>query len=1027
MRQATIVIAAAIITAFLSHSAHAIPAKPGPHMFTQPDGSTFVGRLIGDEHYSFGETPDGMTIVRNSTGWWTYARQDQGLLAPTSFIAGRDECPFAPHLRPSAEAVARLSENREKMINVSAEIRDQWAKQTLYGPGGTKERPSKAASGRQYVNVILGDFSDSTFAWYANRQRLGSNPYGPFPFGAGAADDSAAQVRRFNFLAIGDSTSPFSPDSSAVGSMSNYYFDFTYRKMWWYGAVTFCKSGRSRSASVSGQAPSSNYYNGVLSAADPLIDYDQDNNGVADNLMIVHPGPGQEESADAGDIWSMSMTGSFGSYDGVSITKMIFVPQNAQLGVFCHEMFHQVGGPDLYDYGYSGTPWGEWSLMDNGSWNGSPGGSQPSFPGGHLTYDINGYIHTGIDGWLTQTDSISSARLGDGRYTIAALDSAGEARRGNATSGVRLWRVRNNNFRDSGQVWFVELRRRTPPYESGLSEDGLIITHIDTRMPGASRFNDGPPGRRAYYTWVENPGFDPNPLYAAGDSNLPRSPSNACYSADDYSPGGYLENRIDSTSVPNSWINRCYAATPARTGPWITDVSREGPTMTFNVLRTGSAATAPLVSFQTATVLDPLGGGGANNNNGLLDPWETDSIRLTFLNGGASVTAGAACSLFVLRGQQYVAVNDPGWQTVGGGAIAANAQGQSGPFVVTVDRNTPRFTDILFGVKFTSAAPACTDTSDFTLRISPFNIERTYDFSQLYIGGSDYRYRLKPCDLAVWRDTLYVANANLDVATWQTRIHKVRRNAASPVAAADTARSINNKGGTNTATMYLGGIDVDNGGNLWYSIQDSCYNTTRAAPTSTVNAKFRLPNVNWGGTPMKRIRGVALGPGVVDTVGADPMPGDSLWGFFQNYFDAAASGSGAESLYVVRKGPANGTATIAFRYGFADSAWGAQSYPGNGYSWWNGRALEYDGSNLWTSSVWRNLLIKRDARTARITMVMPGPSTFGSYGTYGVAHEATDENGVPYAPSGTAAYQPYKRGTRHYLYCASMDEGKIYK
>ncbi|MCU0606542.1 MAG: hypothetical protein MUF78_03785, partial [Candidatus Edwardsbacteria bacterium] len=104
-----------------------------------------------------------MTIVRNSTGWWTYARQEQGLLAATSFVVGRDESPYAAHLRPSAEAVAKLPENAGKMINVSAEIRDQWARQTLYGPGGTKEHPAKAASGRQYVNVILGDFSDSTF------------------------------------------------------------------------------------------------------------------------------------------------------------------------------------------------------------------------------------------------------------------------------------------------------------------------------------------------------------------------------------------------------------------------------------------------------------------------------------------------------------------------------------------------------------------------------------------------------------------------------------------------------------------------------------------------------------------------------------------------------------------------------------------------------------------------------------------------------------------------------------------------
>ncbi|MCU0607843.1 MAG: T9SS type A sorting domain-containing protein, partial [Candidatus Edwardsbacteria bacterium] len=404
-----------------------------------------------------------------------------------------------------------------------------------------------------------------------------------------------------------------------------------------------------------------------------------------------------------------------------------------------------------------------------------------------------------------------------------------------------------------------------------------------------------------------------------------------------------------------------------------------------------------------------------------------------FLNGGAAITAGAQCSLYALSGTQYVTILNPGWQTVGGGSIATNTQGQSGPFVVSVSQGTPRFTDILFGVTFRSATPSYTDTSNFTLRISPFNIERTYDFSQLYVGGSDYRYRLKPSDLAVWHDTLYVANANLDVATVQNRIHKVRRNASSPVVGADTARSINNMGTVNSTGRYLGGIDADSSGNLWYSIADSIYSINRVAPSPTINSRFKSPNVAWAptGSAMKRVRGVGMGPSVVDTVGPDPLPGDSLWAYWQQYNTdgTGASVAGAtlqESLYVIQRGPANGTSTVRYRFGLADSAWGAQNN-GAGYSWWNGRAMEYDGSNLWTSSVWQNLLIRRDARNGHITMMLPGPSMFGSYGTYGIAHEATDAAGTPYAPSGTVSYRPYQRGTRHYLYCASMDEGKIYK
>ncbi|MCU0606541.1 MAG: hypothetical protein MUF78_03780 [Candidatus Edwardsbacteria bacterium] len=49
-----LVLSLAVVGLICTAAAFAIPAKPGPRTFEQPDGSTFVGRLIGDEHYSSG-------------------------------------------------------------------------------------------------------------------------------------------------------------------------------------------------------------------------------------------------------------------------------------------------------------------------------------------------------------------------------------------------------------------------------------------------------------------------------------------------------------------------------------------------------------------------------------------------------------------------------------------------------------------------------------------------------------------------------------------------------------------------------------------------------------------------------------------------------------------------------------------------------------------------------------------------------------------------------------------------------------
>jgi M6 family metalloprotease-like protein len=1015
-----------ILVALLTfHHLLAVPANPDPRMLQQPDGTTFTAVLKGDEHFGFAVTEDGFSVVCDpATGWWSYAQKVGGLLVSSQYRPGRDGCPYSKNLRPDAAAVAALPENKHKMINVLPETRQRWSWDALYGYGRTPSNPAKAPTGAKYVNILLGDFTDSTFSMFAAKP---THPWNPFP---------PNLYRRMLFLALGDrdSAKPVIHDSTTIGSMSNYFWEMTYNKCYFAaiggsqirGVDTVRSSGRTWS---NANNSTTTYISSCVSAADNYVNFADPGGGQA-GLIIIHPGPGEEESGRTGDIWSASYSGlSISTNDGVTITKAIVCPQNSQLGVFCHEMFHQLGGPDLYDYGYSSNPWGVWSLMDAGSYNSTNiSGDAPAFPGGHLQYDIDGNLTNGIDGWLNAavyTDSISSARNGDGRYQIAALDSCGEAGLGNITSGRRLWRIRNNNFRDSAQVFFVENRRRTPPYEIGLPEEGLVITHIDTRM-NSTRLNNGPPTTRYFYSWVESPGFDPNISYNSGvsaDTFYQRPLDHAAYSSNDWNPAGYYENRIDSLSIPSCRTNRDNAY-----GPWIFDISPEGPVMNFSIARTGIASSSPLVGFKAATVLDPKAASAANNGNGILDPWETDSIKVTFYNAGAAISSGAQCSLYVIQGYQYINLT-PGWKTIGNGAFASNSEAQSQPFVVQVAKDIPRFYDVIFGLKITGASPAYTDTSSFTLRVSGLNVVFTYNFQDIRVGGTTYPYRIKPLSLAVYRDTLFVANGNLDVSTWQTRIYKVKKiTSNNPLQGSDTIASMNNKGATNVTNMYIGGIDVDNTGNLWYSIQDSCYQTTRNHPSPTVQRKFLMPNVSWAGSPMKRIRGVALGPAVVDTVGPDPVAGDSLWSYWQQY-NTNASGTpvaGAmlqESLYVIQK-VGSGSSSVRYRYSLrADSLWGGVS---DG-SWWNGRALEYDGSSVWTSSVYKNILIRRNASDARIIYTLPGPSGFGNYGTYGLAHEATDSLGNPYAPVGASSYVPGARGTKHYLYCAAMDEGKIYK
>lgn len=119
-----------------------------------------------------------------------------------------------------------------------------------------------------------------------------------------------------------------------------------------------------------------------------LEDYDLDNDGIIDHVMIFHSSIGEEAGGgtlgeDA--IWShryfvfdaqnqpVAVPGSNIKLYGYTIS-----PLDARVGVVAHEFGHDLGVPDEYDTGGGtyGSPVADWSIMASGSW--VDGGSHPS-------------------------------------------------------------------------------------------------------------------------------------------------------------------------------------------------------------------------------------------------------------------------------------------------------------------------------------------------------------------------------------------------------------------------------------------------------------------------------------------------------------------------------------------------------------------------------------------------------------------------------------------------------------------------
>ena len=80
------------LSCFLQQILHAMPAYPGPVIFTQPDGTKINISLKGDEKAKWAVTTDGYTVLFNDKGFLEYAELNKnGDLVVSGVIARNPE------------------------------------------------------------------------------------------------------------------------------------------------------------------------------------------------------------------------------------------------------------------------------------------------------------------------------------------------------------------------------------------------------------------------------------------------------------------------------------------------------------------------------------------------------------------------------------------------------------------------------------------------------------------------------------------------------------------------------------------------------------------------------------------------------------------------------------------------------------------------------------------------------------------------------------------------------------------------
>ncbi len=343
-------------------AAYASKAMSGLRPLLQKDGTTLMVRSIGDEYFSYQTTADGVLLCWDADCYCVAKVETDGKLTSTGIVAHEKES-------RNPEELAAI-EKQDKQIFIRELDRNATSeRRKAFGDWNTRIKfvPHK---GHIRVPVIMVDFPDRGFTF--SKEEIHDLYMG--------SHEKADRPQRYTSFKTYGSAREFFYESS-LGQL-DFEFDF-------YGIYTLPQEhkyyGNNTKASISR----------VLKDALPMIDddidfsqYDNDGDGVCDIVYFIYAGTGANVSNDLDDIWASCGYGyNADTNDGVKLyrcgmsNELLVADGNTQLsdrkarmsgvGVFCHEMSHGLGLPDLY---CNSNSWKtldnngpeDWDLMDNG-------------------------------------------------------------------------------------------------------------------------------------------------------------------------------------------------------------------------------------------------------------------------------------------------------------------------------------------------------------------------------------------------------------------------------------------------------------------------------------------------------------------------------------------------------------------------------------------------------------------------------------------------------------------------------------
>ena len=428
----------------MGHNSYSAPAYPYRTKVMSADGKVVSIFMRGDENRKYAITEDGYTILNDSCGWWYATRSTDGAVKKSSFQL--------TSIGNESEALSLFKRDCEKGLVPNI---------TNHHNNSSECVQRRASSvnpiiGERRSLVVLMQYKDVSFKKTNEEYRELFNELDYHK------DDATGSVRDFYRFA---SLEQFDFIADVYGPYTSKY------SMSYYGRNNSLGGNDANALELCREA---------MMCLPKNIDfsiYDNNNDGLIDNVHIIFAGYGEEAGASADAIWSheyphrINMTNEIGySLAGYSCTPELrgnYGNKISHIGVICHELGHSLGAMDYYDtnYGtggeYLGT--GKWDIMAGGSWN-DDGRTPPNF---------NPYVRSEIFGWNRQKTLVANQQ-----FLMPAIEQC-------TPEQAVVYKLETNSDGD----YFLLENRQQVYFDSALPGAGLMVYHIHPNIERYRRTN----------------------------------------------------------------------------------------------------------------------------------------------------------------------------------------------------------------------------------------------------------------------------------------------------------------------------------------------------------------------------------------------------------------------------------------------------------------------------------------------------------------------------------------------------------